>query len=306
MAGVDASGLHLIFDAEVALIEADIGASTGEEAAAKRAWLDRWVREFMADVPTGLKDGFRAGFSGGSRRLPADPVKRTSLLLELIPFLPYSPKFDPSGPTLKHNSKVWKTTLRAQVAKLGGDDAELEMAESAFERNRKDLRPGLNWKLVAAAAGVTAPAALFAAPIVAGGVGALMGLQGAAAVSAGLAWFGFGSLAAGGFGMLGGTIVLTGCGALLAASGSAAWLNANAKKLSPEMAVLHCAKLLTLCKFATDAKVILCISQLLRKLHFELRERKAEAKVLAVFKTAEELLNKRRKDSPDARFFRER
>ena len=48
-----------------------------------------------------------------------------------------------------------------------------------------------------------------------GAIGSLMGLYGAAAVSAGLAFLGGGAIAAGGLGMAGGTAVIIGGGAIL-------------------------------------------------------------------------------------------
>ena len=55
--------------------------------------------------------------------------------------------------------------------------------------------------------------AFFAAPAIGGAIGVWGGLSGAAATSHGLALLGGGSLAAGGFGMAGGTVVVTAAGA---------------------------------------------------------------------------------------------
>jgi hypothetical protein len=60
-----------------------------------------------------------------------------------------------------------------------------------------------------------------AAPAIATAIGSVMGLYGAAATSAGLAFFGGGALAAGGLGMAGGFTVLIGGGGLLGAITSA-------------------------------------------------------------------------------------
>jgi len=56
---------------------------------------------------------------------------------------------------------------------------------------------------------VIAPVSFFAAPAVGGAIGALMGYSGAVATNVGLAFLGGGSLVAGGFGMVGGTAVIT-------------------------------------------------------------------------------------------------
>lgn len=59
---------------------------------------------------------------------------------------------------------------------------------------------------------VVGPLALMAAPAIGGAIGTSMGLSGAAATNAGLASLGGGSLAAGGFGMAGGTAIVTALG----------------------------------------------------------------------------------------------
>ncbi len=57
---------------------------------------------------------------------------------------------------------------------------------------------------------------VLAAPAIGGAIGvAAMGLSGAAATSAGLAWVGLGSLASGGFGMAGGTAIISAVGSAL-------------------------------------------------------------------------------------------
>ena len=85
-----------------------------------------------------------------------------------------------------------------------------------------------------AAAVVVAPAALLAAPAIGGAIGgsALGGsLSGAAAVSHGLAMLGGGSIAAGGLGMAGGTVVITavgaGLGGALGASTTSAYVRSD-------------------------------------------------------------------------------
>jgi len=79
-------------------------------------------------------------------------------------------------------------------------------------------------------------------PMIAGVVGGLMGLSGAAASSAGLALLGGGSLAAGGLGMAGGTFVLLGGGALAGYVGGQALSNEDIKELKNENLVISSAK----------------------------------------------------------------
>ena len=78
----------------------------------------------------------------------------------------------------------------------------------------------------AASAGVVASGGLLAAPAVGGVIGSMMGLSGAAATSSGLALLGGGSLAAGGFGMVGGTYVVAAMGAALGTALGASVTNA--------------------------------------------------------------------------------
>lgn len=68
---------------------------------------------------------------------------------------------------------------------------------------------------VAGSAAAVVPAAFLAAPAIGGAIGSLSGLSGAAATSHGLAVLGFGSLASGGLGMAGGTVVVTAAGSAL-------------------------------------------------------------------------------------------
>ncbi len=78
---------------------------------------------------------------------------------------------------------------------------------------------------------VGAPAALLAAPAIGGAVGTLIGgYSGAAATSYGLALLGGGSLAAGGLGMAGGTIVVTAIGGTLGGALGASVTNAYVRE----------------------------------------------------------------------------
>ncbi len=100
-----------------------------------------------------------------------------------------------------------------------------ENPEAVERAKRGSGAPGTWWKVAGATAlgavviGATGGAA---APVVGGWVGSyFLGLSGAAAVSAGLATLGFGSLATGGLGMAGGTAVIAGISAVLGGSKTA-------------------------------------------------------------------------------------
>ena len=78
---------------------------------------------------------------------------------------------------------------------------------------------------------LVAPAALFAAPAIGGAVGVLIGgYSGAAATSYGLALLGGGSLAAGGLGMAGGTVVVSALGGALGGALGASVTNAYVRE----------------------------------------------------------------------------
>jgi len=78
---------------------------------------------------------------------------------------------------------------------------------------------------------LAAPAALFAAPAIGGAVGTLIGsYSGAAATSYGLALLGGGSLAAGGLGMAGGTVVVAAVGGALGGALGASVTNAYVRE----------------------------------------------------------------------------
>jgi hypothetical protein len=76
------------------------------------------------------------------------------------------------------------------------------------------------------AAGVIGTGGFFAGPAIGGAIGALSGYSGAAATSYGLALLGGGSVAAGGFGMVGGTYAIAAAGAALGSALGASVTNA--------------------------------------------------------------------------------
>jgi hypothetical protein len=98
------------------------------------------------------------------------------------------------------------------------------LGKSIFKNTEKFLN-GLNnywgklitWTLAGTA--LTVITAGIAAPAMAGAVGGVMGLHGAAATAAGFAFFGGGAIASGGFGMAGGLSVIIGGGSILGAVG---------------------------------------------------------------------------------------
>jgi len=88
-------------------------------------------------------------------------------------------------------------------------------------------------------------------PTIAVSIGSLMGLKGAAAYTAGLAFLGFGSIASGGFGMAGGLTVLIGGGALLGLSGGSG-VAVAISKMSKEAIAVSVAKIANYARFLSE------------------------------------------------------
>lgn len=100
---------------------------------------------------------------------------------------------------------------------LGIPDPVLSKLRKTIEAAKLSYRETMKRILRVIGAGlIMIPITIVVVPILGAIIGtAVLGLHGAAAVSAGLAWVGFGSLASGGFGMAGGTAILAGAGAII-------------------------------------------------------------------------------------------
>ena len=119
----------------------------------------------------------------------------------------------------------------ATIARLPEPDVRMDhVVDSMLPRK-------MTFKKVALITLFSLAGGLIAAPHVGAAIGATMGLSGAAATAAGLAALGFGSVAAGGFGMAGGTIIL---GVLTGAIGGVTSLSVAASqvKSNPEAEAL--------------------------------------------------------------------
>ena len=93
---------------------------------------------------------------------------------------------------------------------------EIEDYNSLFERESINIKKVATVGVAAVGAvAVVGPLVFVAAPAVGGAIGSLMGLSGAAATNAGLAFIGGGAMAAGGLGMAGGAAILTATGVAL-------------------------------------------------------------------------------------------
>lgn len=315
--------LALLMAVETDLIDGDIAAdlkhSATDSARAKRGWQERWRREMRAVVPEEREAAIRPGGGWAREIVPADPAIRTAVLLELMLFEPYWPlEAEASQPKsrLKADPRLLRDHRTRVFTQLGVPDQEIAALNKTFRNNHKRLA-GTNWKKVAAVAvggaavGVTG--AFVAVPVIAGAVGSWLGLSGAVAVNAGLAWLGFGSLAAGGFGMFGGTVVIMGGGALLAGGGSAALMKSYAPELTRERALNDCARLLALFEHAllpdVEPDEVLAFARQFKKTAYAYeieRGAGADAETLAVFRRAAARIDELRKQRrPMVKFKRE-
>ena len=202
-----------------------------------------------------------------------DEDTRRTLLIDLTfsdPFAPYELKLERGD----------MDTALGEVAHtigLSAADVKAIRATQAAAIRAHVLTRGV--KIAAAGAGAAvvlgAGAFLVAAPLIAGAIGGIAGLSGAAATNFGLALLGGGSLAAGGFGMAGGMAIVTGVGAaagFAGISGAALMMELGATRSRAELIKLQVAyKEVLLHNQADTAKAQLVVKDLAGQLD-ELRE----------------------------------
>ncbi|MCW2525821.1 MAG: hypothetical protein JWM76_681 [Pseudonocardiales bacterium] len=147
---------------------------------------------------------------------------RRAFLIELVladPFAPYWFEMNKRRDVSRVHS-----LRRVATRSLALDIDSVDHINSKWNQIAKG-EVGLPWnKIVVAGVGGLAVAglAIAAGPVIAAAMPAAAGLNGAAAVSAGLAQLGFGSIASGGLGMTGGLWMLGLAGGALGAGGTAA------------------------------------------------------------------------------------
>lgn len=222
-------------------------ASAGREAEAemKRSWSAAWADLFMAD-----RRVLDADELGSALRRCSSKIQGGVVLIELLGFTPYVP-LGPIGEAerkklsaCKLDERVQERILHEVARALGFPKEFVQQLRDALRRTRRDLQGGRARAAALVAGGIALGAGALA--LSATGVGALigagMGLKGAAAVAAGLAFLGGGSVAAGGFGMAGGMAVLVLGGGTV---GAAAGLGADqvVQALTKEATVNEAAKL---------------------------------------------------------------
>lgn len=308
-------------------LEMDIEATIDADEKAKKVI---WAQEYFKSVeyqPVPY-DSFDS--------IPTDVVTRNAFISQILLFTPFFIPFGRCEEKITFKQKAFPDILLKILCEKGVTCEESQAFLKKFSEAGKELDPGfLNLRnLLKLAVAVVIGGALmwWMAPVVGGWLGAwLFGLHGAAAVSAGLAWLGLGSLAAGGFGMFGGTVVIVGAGSILAGGTSAIALKSLSSNLGKHSALLDCSRtinafdvILSEIKTGKISKqdaldYIQYFASTMYRLHAELKTKEAEfAKDkkhgkrrlaaykdgLTIYDRALELLEKRR-NAAGIKFYRE-
>ena len=220
------------------------------------AKLDKWIKDWLGLLHSSNLISFKdvpdeATVKAAVAALDHLPLlKQHNIAFEAMLFEPFfaigKKAYEGLGKKLQAHSDISeeaRSALLDQLSECSVDSSLLEGIGDEFEAAIKSLNPSRLFERIAI--GVVAAALLgitagFAAPAIGAIVGGMMGLSGAAATSAGLAFLGGGALATGGFGMAGGTIALIGGGALFggAAGFAGIALTASSKLMIRELAKL--------------------------------------------------------------------
>lgn len=213
----------------------------------QRGWAPA-VRRALADCELRRFDALVLNWTFVSKLMETVKSRDRSVLLtiELLCFHPWPPKvkFDKGL-----RQEQVDALAKAFYAPIGHDYVREIDHEIVSRARRFALR--LGWKRIAlVAVGAVALGAVtggLGAAAVGGAIGGTMGLSGAAAVNAGLAFLGGGSLAAGGLGVAGGTMVVV--GAAGASAGAAAGGGAAMHAMSASDVLADMVKVDVLAKY---------------------------------------------------------
>ncbi|CAN5216071.1 hypothetical protein BH23ACT9_BH23ACT9_10910 [soil metagenome] len=136
-----------------------------------------------------------------------DPLGRALIGLELSTAALWPADLSWLGEDADHVAAAYRTLdPSADRTQVTGLRRAVSRQQGRLARAR--LSPRTKTALKVGSVAVSAVSAATVAPVIAGAIGASMGLSGAAATSAGFAALGGGSLASGGFGMAGGALLL--------------------------------------------------------------------------------------------------
>lgn len=226
--GLTKAETRVLFSLEDWLTRLDIDSTDDDSIADRKTnWLHKWEENLFKKSFFGLV-GENPPQSEKEiiKRIQTikDSRKRLLILSEGLVFTPYFNIQHRESAHLQEtvdeaNRLVWRANVFKFAKKVDLDKSTLEQWETQYSEalraigGRSDI-----WKkatFVALASVALAVTGGLAAPIIGGAIGAAMGLSGAAATSAGLAFLGGGAIAVGGAGMAGGTLAIIGGGAIL-------------------------------------------------------------------------------------------
>ena len=197
----------------------------GEEAKAreqqqyvekKYSWADEWkeVTLKLLDIDAVIPEKY---LGEKLKELCLSEARKNALSVELATFTPY---FEFAEDSKQWNALSFDDDDRKRYFAFSGHimgEAPATLQRTWLEFNnaiekivKSNAGPNLTWVWT----GLGAAVLIILAPYMAGVIGGVMGLSGAAATSAGLALLGGGSLAAGGLGMTGGYIAVMAGGAI--------------------------------------------------------------------------------------------
>ncbi|PKL43737.1 MAG: hypothetical protein CVV41_08180 [Candidatus Riflebacteria bacterium HGW-Riflebacteria-1] len=227
---------------QVRAIENDIAADADKPELQQKK--RRWLEQFRGQVKYRPLDFNSIG------NLPTEPLQRQIILQNLLTFAPYIPFSADDKETIKFDQNRLNNSMQEVLISYFSFNAdEIKSFQKEFAALGKELQSSwFSWKNLFKISIFGTLAGLgmwWLAPAVGGWIGAtLFGLKGAAAANAGLAWLGLGSLAAGGFGIFGGTLVLVGSAGLLAGASSGIAISYMASTVNAGTAMMNAAKML--------------------------------------------------------------
>lgn len=194
----------------------------------KTEWLQLWWGSLQRLIPEVYRMALPPSVDAAEGLLAKITLSVSQKRLVLIDCVEFEGYYAPikEGKTANLQKAKMNSNCKAEgeqiVARVFGISAPtLDKLRKMIAAARIDYRETMKMILkVIMGSGVIGVASLAAAPIVGTIIGTtVLGLHGAAALSAGLAWVGFGSLASGGLGMAGGTALIAGAGALIGLAG---------------------------------------------------------------------------------------
>ena len=262
---LDSAQTRILYSLESIVVLKDIEQTKKEkDKASKLAWYELWQSRIASGMGLEASDYFVNDEKEIYELLNSAEQTEDFLhsfylvLMELVVFNPYHPlgtrkdkefkKLDMTDYDYISDLFVRKQTIASQ--------AEVDSIRKTYKKYKGALDGTTQGKIIAT--GVTIGSAVISGGIAmafAPGIAvmiagdAVVGLHGAALVSAGLAYVGGGSLAAGGLGMAGGAAVITGGGAILGMAGSGgASMATLLLQTNSDYWIRQCTKLITFCK----------------------------------------------------------